>query len=119
MAPNKIALIGSSGVGKTACIEALLGKDSGAEMDRGLNTSVAQSAHAMLAWIRTSQPAIVAVSVHLNGLEELADLKSTAPESLSDIFFVYLFAEKSTIATRLEMTTPPRSPANIASSISG
>jgi hypothetical protein len=114
----KIALIGTSGVGKSVCLK-LIGHHD-AEMDRGLDAGTPQSADAMLSWIVDSPAPIVVMSVHHEGLKELAALKkASADRRISSIRFVYLFCEKEELERRLRIPANQRSPSNIKGTLNG
>lgn len=115
----KIALIGTSGVGKSACLE-LVGHPDDAEMDRGLDTGNPQSAEAMLRWIVLSPAPIIVMSVHCEGLKELAELKRAAVDRrVSRIRFVYLFCDKEELEKRLRTPGSERSTRNIKETLNG
>jgi RNase adaptor protein for sRNA GlmZ degradation len=80
----------------------------------GLDTSTPQTADAMLDWIARSRSSVVAVSVHREGLKEIASLKCTSShEGIDQIRFVYLFCEKDALEKRLRQHGSGRKPDNI------
>jgi hypothetical protein len=108
----KLVLIGTSGAGKSACLE-LVGQ-IGAEMDRGLDTGRPQSAATMLDWMARSPARIIVMSVHCEGLKELVALKKSSHEQrIHNLHFVYLFCEKEVLERRIRSPGSGRSPGNI------
>ena len=97
----KIALIGPSGCGKTTQLELRYGSEKDRSMDLGLVFNPLPTATKMLDWIRNAPPDIVSVSVHHEGLIELAEMKTKFPHALTDIYFIYLHTDRAVLCERL------------------
>lgn len=111
---RKIAIVGTSGSGKTTCLEFLGLQKLKCDMDRLLPTGVPQSMDAMISCILGSSCPVMAVSVHRAGLEEIARAKREGSEPrLSQMFFVYLFVPKEILTIRLREDSAKRTAGNI------
>jgi RNase adaptor protein for sRNA GlmZ degradation len=118
--PMKVALIGTSAAGKSDCLRELGASARDAEMDCGLDVSTPQTAYSMLAWIVQSRAAVVATSVHREGLKDIATLKrASSDERLARIRFVYLFCEKEELEKRLRKPGSRRSRENVDETLAG
>lgn len=106
MAGRKVALIGHSGAGKSACLVELKGNLDMAEMDRTLGVGKSPTIREATKWMieDTSEQDILAISVHEQMLSEMAQAKEKGDnkELFSRVFFVYLYSSKEKLRERLE-----------------
>jgi hypothetical protein len=107
----KIALIGPSGSGTIRQLEIRYGSSLNRNMDQGLDTATPQAATTMLNWMRNAPPGFVSVSAHKDGIEQIAKVKRDLPDSIRDIFFIYLYTEPAILKRRLaELGIPGQVP---------
>ncbi len=103
----KVALLGTSFVGKSTCARALNDDSDAGDMDlgEGVGASRCPESVAMIQWILDRPVTYVAVSVHVEddgkGIRGLRDLKLNRGDArLDQIHFIYLFATKEELKAR-------------------
>jgi guanylate kinase len=117
----KIALIGHSGAGKSACLRELGGNPAIAEMDRVLGTGKWPSMQEALEWIVSTPPdqSIVVFGVHIDTLREIAQAKERQDSNslLFQVRFVFLCNhDRRSYENRLR-SDPNHSESNIHSAL--
>ena len=104
---RKIALIGHSGSGKSACLIELSKTHTDidsviAEMDRSLGTNDSPSMAKAFQWITENKSPVVAVGVHFELFKAIANFKNNG-NTIDNICFVYLRKIKSDLASHLKL----------------
>lgn len=95
MQVRKIALLGHSGAGKSACLK-LMGLSRSCEMDTKFGVAVPPDAQTALDWIAHHPRQLVSVSVHKHTLEQIRVLKDRDdPAFPKNVYFLYLYRAKT------------------------
>src|SRR5258708_28897772 len=95
MTRRKIAIIGTSGAGKSTCVKLLGGDLSVAEMDRHFDTGVSPPYEEVLRWMleRTDGQDVLDMSAHFQMLVDMAAAKRDRRHAnrFDQVLFVYLY----------------------------
>jgi hypothetical protein len=106
--PRKIALIGHSGAGKSACLKELGIDRNRADMDMALGTVPAPSLAQAAQWLVSTEDPIMAVSNHPTLLDDMRQAKRRGEqeELFRCALFVYLRKPKNRLERHLKKPRP-------------